>query len=170
MYLNNKSNNYEEKYKKYKNKYQKFKNQISGANCVINEYVSLPNPEEDDIISGNNLLDLCPEERITIKNKCYEVKSLYKWIITNNNNRLPGIEMKITPIEKKELIQAYKKLQTLIPSILTREKLIQIYPNLKKEKIINLYNRDYTYISLGTFVKNTFGSDNNLSNLERCVF
>jgi hypothetical protein len=38
--------------------------------------LSLPNPEEDDIISGNNLLDLCPEERITIKNKYYEIKSL----------------------------------------------------------------------------------------------
>ncbi len=25
---------------------------------------------------------------------------VYRWVITNNNDRLPGIEMIITPIEK----------------------------------------------------------------------
>ena len=50
---------------------------VNGGNCD-----PLPNPEEEDFVSRENLLDLCPEERITIQNKCYEVRSLYRWIIT----------------------------------------------------------------------------------------
>ena len=84
MYLNS---NYEKKYKKYKNKYQILKSQlggekknlltkvpsVNGGNCE-----PLPNPEEEDISTAQNLLDLCPEERITIQNKCYEVRGLYR--------------------------------------------------------------------------------------------
>ena len=82
MYLNSKS--YEKKYKKYKNKYQILKSQLGGAKGTLygGDCDPLPNPEEEDFVSKENLLDLCPEERITIQNKCYEVRSLYRWIIT----------------------------------------------------------------------------------------
>ena len=83
------------------------------------------------------MLDLCPEERITIQNKCYDVRGLYEWIITKKKNNLPGIEIIVTSEEKERLIQAYNTLPK-IPNILTRDKLIQIYPNLQQETRIYL--------------------------------
>ena len=147
MYLNSKS--YEIKYRKYKNKYKKLKSQLGG------ECTSLPNPEEEDIITKQNLLDLCPEERITMQNKCYEVNSLYKWIINEKKPFLPTTMTIISHDEKQELIEAYEK---FTQNILTRDILIQIYPNLQNEKILNLYNKNYTGISLDTFA--TKGGDN----------
>ena len=153
MYLNFK--NYEAKYKKYKTKYVLYKalqNQLSCAksNLIGGECVPLPNPEEEDIVSTENLLDLCPEERITIKNKCYEVNSLYKWIIEQNTDKLPLTQIDITRFDKQRLIKAYKKL-IFIPNILTRDKLIQMYPNLQQERIIDTHDINYTGISLDTF-------------------
>jgi hypothetical protein len=124
MYLN--SNNYEKKYKKYKKKYQILKYQI-GENILIGgskgtliggakgtliggECVSLPNPEEEDFTT-QNLLDLCPDERITIQNKCYNIKSLYEWIITRDNNSLPGTITMITVEEKQKLKREYRSLK-----------------------------------------------------------
>ena len=97
MYLNSSLKSYEKKYRKYKSKYKILKSHIGGA-CD-----PLPNPEEEDIVSRENLLDLCPEERITIQNKCYEVNGLYRWIITDNKSILPGIQTKITEEEKRRL-------------------------------------------------------------------
>jgi hypothetical protein len=150
MYLNFQS--YKKKYRKYKYKYQILKSHI-GGDCG-----PLPNPEEDDFITTNNLLDLCSDERITIQNKCYEVASLYKWIITDNHNILPSTQTAITVEEKQRLIQAYEELFK-IPNILTRGKLIQLYPNLQQETSIDLRSREYIDIALGTF--------NNLSILNR---
>ena len=125
MYLN--SEIYK-KYKKYKSKYQILKNQegfnnilsggakgtlIGGAKGTLHggDCVSLPYPEEDDIISGENLLDLCPDERITIQNKCYNIKSLYEWINTRGNNSLPGTMTMITVEEKEKLKKEYRSLK-----------------------------------------------------------
>ena len=63
MHLNSKS--YEKKYRKYKSKYKILKI-IIGGDCD-----PLPNPEEEDLATTKNLLDLCPTERITIQDKCY---------------------------------------------------------------------------------------------------
>ena len=82
MYLNSKK--YEKKYKKYKNKYQILKSNISGVLLPKVPSVNggacdpLPNPDEEDLFTRQNLLDLCPEERITIQNKCYKVSGLYR--------------------------------------------------------------------------------------------
>ena len=79
MYLNSKS--YEQKYKKYKSRYKVLKKQLSNVKGILSggECLSLPNPEEEeDLLTIQNLLDLCPGERITIQNKCYEVKGLHK--------------------------------------------------------------------------------------------
>ncbi len=56
----------------------------------------------------NNLLNLDPYERITIQNKCYEVRSLYNWIIVLNHNKLPATQTIITPAEGQRLIEAYQ--------------------------------------------------------------
>jgi Leucine-rich repeat (LRR) protein len=161
MYLNSQS--YEKKYLKYKRKYKLLKIIIGGAKGTLlngGDCDPLPNPEEEDIVSRENLLDLCPEERITIQNKCYDVKNLYKWIITNKQNTLPSTQTDITGEEKQKLIQAYvaslhkiSKIPKIpnIPNVLTREKLIQIYPNLEQETYINLKNRGYTNINIGVF-------------------
>ena len=155
MYSNSSSKSYEKKYKKYKKKYQILKI-INGGDCD-----PLPNPEEEDIVSRENLLDLCPEERITIQNKCYEVKSLHTWIIKENKEnkkKLPFTLTDITPEDKQRLIEAYDELTFVQPNILTREKLIQLYPNLQQEARLFLSNKGYTDIALGTF--------NNLPNLQ----
>ena len=103
------------------------------------------------MLTTQNLLDLCPEERITIQNKCYEVRGLYRWIITDNSI-LPGTQTEITEEEKQTLIEAYDKL-LLTPNILTRDKLIQKYPNLQQEDNIDLLFYNYTDIDLDTFTK-----------------
>ena len=84
MYSNLK--NHYQKYKKYKNRYLELKNQFTGIKDTLSggECDSLPNPEDADF-DAENLLDLCPDERITIQNKCYNIRSIYKWIITKNN-------------------------------------------------------------------------------------
>ena len=181
MYINSSLKNYEQKYKKYKKKYKILKSHISGtllnggakgtllnggAKGTLNggDCSPLPNPEEDDFSTTNSLLDLCPEERITIQNKCYEVRSLYRWIITDNKSILPGIQITITEEEKQRLIQEYDELSK-IPNILTRDKLIQIYPNLLQVTNIEIVNKYYTDIALDTFTKGTF--DINLPNLTR---
>jgi Leucine-rich repeat (LRR) protein len=148
MYLNLK--NFENKYIKYKKKYKNLKNKFNtliGGECVL-----LPNPEEYDINSGENLLDLCADERITIQNKCYDVNSLYRWIIIEKRDKIPGLETKITVQDRQRLIQAYEKLpRKLEENILTRDKLIKIYSGLETETQINLSNKKYTNIALGTF-------------------
>ena len=103
MYLNS-SLNYERKYKKYKSKYQILKNQL-GGDCD-----PLPKKEDQDIISTENLFYLKPSERITIQNKCYEVRSLYKNIFQYRNYILPLTQTQITEEEKERLIQAHLKL------------------------------------------------------------
>jgi hypothetical protein len=128
MYLNSSLKNYEKKYKKYKNKYQMLKSQLNGAllnggakgtllnggakGTLLNggDCDPLPYPEDESIINGENLLDLCPEQRITINNKCYEVNELYNWIVVLNKSKIPGIEKEITPGDRQRLIQAYNAL------------------------------------------------------------
>ena len=118
---------------------------VNGGNCD-----PLPNPEEEDLATTQNLLDLCPEERITIQNKCYEVKGLHRWIIEENKKKLPFTQTEITTEEKQILIQAYEALPKIpVSTILTRDKLIEVYPNLQHETYIRLNNRDYTDIALG---------------------
>jgi Leucine-rich repeat (LRR) protein len=151
MYLSSKS--YERKYLKYKNKYKILKSHIGGTLLNGGDCDPLPNPEEEELLTTQNLLDLCSEERITIQNKCYEVRSLYRWIITDNKSILPGIQTDITVEEKQRLIQAYEVLPK-IQNILTRDKLIKIYPNLLQISDIDLINKGYTDIALGTFGNN----------------
>ena len=152
MYLNSK--NYEIKYRKYKEKYKELKDQFGG------ECTPLPNPEKEDLLTVQNLLDLCPEERITIQNKCYEVKSLYEWIIEYNNKILPVTQTVITPEEKQELIQAFK----VLPNILTRNTLIKLYPDFQQRTVIELVSKNYTSIHLNVFNKLSHIKDIKLSN------
>jgi hypothetical protein len=81
MYLNSKS--YEKKYKKYKNKYKILKSYIGGAllnsgakgtllnggtqGTLLNggDCDPLPNPEEEELFTTQNLLDLCPDAKGT---------------------------------------------------------------------------------------------------------
>ena len=164
MYLSSSSKSYEKKYLKYKNKYKILKSQFGGAKGTLHggDCSPLPNPEEEDLVTAKNLLDLCPEERITIQNKCYEVKSLHNWIIEGNHDRLFDTQTLITPEDKQRLLEAYDELP-LLPNKLTRDKLIQIYLNLQQEIIIDLSREGYTDIAPGTFSIGTF--DDNLPNL-----
>jgi hypothetical protein len=119
MYLNSSSKNYEKKYKKYKDKYQMLKSHLNGAllyggaqGTLLNggDCYPLPNPEDDDIISAENLLNLHPDERITILNNCYDLNSLYRWIVIQNNKILPATQTEITYGDRQRLIQAYNAL------------------------------------------------------------
>ena len=144
MYLNSSSNSYETKYRKYKNKYKSLKSQLGG------ECEPLPNFGDEDIITTQNLLNLSPRERITIQNNCYVVDSLHEWIFENGSNILPATQTSITDEEKQRLSDAYGALHSLraLPSqplvdltVVTREKLIQLYPGLEYETSINLSGR-----------------------------
>jgi hypothetical protein len=159
MYYNSK--NYEQKYKKYKNKYLELKNQFTRDKYTLNggECDSLPNTAEEDFVSRENLLDLCPDERITIQNKCYEVRSLYRWIITKNNNILPGTQTRINELEKERLKQMYKILTRPPPrnylSFLSYDQL-PVYVRVHNNDLLNnnhMYKRNineiYKLIGLG---------------------
>ena len=179
MYLNSSLTNYEKKYKKYKIKYQVLKSQLSGAKGTLlppftkvplakvpsvngGNCEPLPNPEEEDDFSTNNLLDLCPDERITIQNKCYKVSALYTWIITDNNNILPSTQTVITSADKQRLIQAYEELpKVFVPNILTRQKLIELFPSFLYNTMFDLSTRGFTGITIDTFTRGAL--DNNLS-------
>ena len=73
MYSNSKS--YEKKYREYKNKYQILKSHIGGAKGTLHggakgtlhggDCDPLPNPEEEDLATTQNLLDLCPDAKGT---------------------------------------------------------------------------------------------------------
>ena len=78
-------------------------------------------------------------ERITIQNKCYEINSLYRWIITRNNEILPGSMKSITYEEKKRLIQAYEELQIHDFKMFINKNTIKT-KNLKKS--LNVYTFD----------------------------
>ncbi len=77
------SNIFKIKYEKYKSKYLSLKKQLGG------ECNPMPDIEEQNFNTFEKLSDLQPKERITIRGKCYNVRSLYKWIITDNNVVLP---------------------------------------------------------------------------------
>jgi Leucine-rich repeat (LRR) protein len=123
----------------------------------------------------NLLVPLAPfGERITIQNKCFDVKTLYRWIITDNKSILPGIETEITLTDKQRLIQAYEELPKIL-NILTRDKLIQIYPNLLQETEIDLRSKGYTDIALGTFndlpnLRILLLQNNDIKKLLPCIF
>ena len=106
-----------------------------------------PLPDDEDIITTENLFNLDPIERIFIKNKCYALKSLYKWIIEYNNNVLPGIQKVISPEERERLIHEYQ----VLLKMLTRDKLIHLCPNFRRESYFNLSNKGFTSIARGIF-------------------
>ena len=99
MYLNYK--NYEKKYIKYKNKYKILKSNISRTRCTLlnggtqstllnggtqstllpkvpsvngGACDPLPNPDEEDLFTTQNLLDLCPDGKGTFWRKNYNTK------------------------------------------------------------------------------------------------
>jgi hypothetical protein len=69
MYLNSK--NYKQKYKKYKNKYQELQNYVDTLlpqkipSLIGGDCYPLPNPEKEDMITTQSLLDLCPDAKGT---------------------------------------------------------------------------------------------------------
>ena len=103
MYLNSKS--FEKKYLKYKNKYSTLKKQLGG------ECNPIPDLEDVDVVTQENLLSYHPDERITIQGKCYNVKGLYEWIIgQKKNNSIPDTRKQITHVERQQLIDAYQRI------------------------------------------------------------
>ena len=142
MYLN--SENYKQKYKKYKDKYifyKQLKNKVNDNFNILSggECDSLPNPEDEDFYAYN-LLDLCSDERITIQNKCYNIRGIYEWIITRNNPLLPGSITKITEAEKIRLKKMYKILTRPPPaaylSFLSYDKL-PVYIRVDNNDLLN---------------------------------
>jgi hypothetical protein len=175
MYLNSSLSSYEEKYLKYKKKYQILKNQLDGTKGTLlngGDCNPLPGPEDYDIITGDDLFNYHPDERITIQRYCYLVRSLYEWIIVRNHNILPSSQTIITPEERQRLIEAYNLLYQPQPpppppppqNILTRDVLIQLYPNLEQETWLDLSCRQYTAIDPNTFVNLPYLVYLNLSN------
>ena len=68
-------------------------------------------PAEDyaDSIQLSNLLDLTPEQRITINNTCYNINDIYQWVITQNHNTVPK-RIPISENDKTRIRKAYNAL------------------------------------------------------------
>ena len=106
------------------------KRQPKGGKCDTE-----PDENYEDPIHLSNLLDLEEEERITINGYCYNIYSIYKWLIQLNNeldpNRIP-----VSSEDRKRLIKEYEII-----------KILQIPPderitiNDRCFKIDNIYNR-----------------------------
>jgi hypothetical protein len=110
-----------------------------------------PNQGDTDPLTGENLYNLHPSERISMYDKCYAVKSLYKWIIIKNNNQLPGIRKTITQEQKQRLIALYQKLNDCNPlpkpedtDPITGENLLNLNPHER----ISIHDRCYAVKSL----------------------
>jgi Leucine-rich repeat (LRR) protein len=170
-------NSYEKKYKKYKNKYQILKSKSGDIKCPLlngGDCTPLPNPDEDDLLTAQNLLDLCPEERITIQNKCYDVKGLYRWIVIDNKVTLPLTQTLITYEEKNRLKQAYK-VSIRTSNTLTRYELNKIYPNLQHVTYIDLIDRGFINLMPDSFtnllsLRVIYLNDNMISELPPNIF
>ena len=63
---------------------------MRGGECMdASGNPQLPTEDYSDPIQLSNLLDLDPEQRITINKTCYNIDDIYQWIITQNNNLDP---------------------------------------------------------------------------------
>ena len=76
-----------QKYLKYKNKYLVLKNQLGG------ECNPKPTKDYEDLFRFSNLLDLPPDNRITVNTPCYNIRDIYKYVIEEGKlddpNRAP---------------------------------------------------------------------------------
>jgi hypothetical protein len=130
---------------------------LNGGECVI-----LPNPEDEDF-NAENLLDLCPNERITIQNKCYNIRGLYKWIIKKKNNLLPSTQTNITFEEKQRLRQAYIALSAL-PVPLTPA----LYPYLTYSQLPIYVTLNKSHLQKNKYeeeIKNNYSDDDYASSI-----
>ena len=147
MYLNSSSKSYEKKYLKYKNKYLTLKKQLGGAKGTLSggECNLLPSEEDYDAMTGENLFDLHPYERITIQNKCYDIVGLHGWIVVLDHDRLPDTNILINFEDRQRLIQAYEILRQEherlrdVEDVITGQNLFDLNPYER----ITIQNRCY---------------------------
>ena len=72
-------------------------NFIKGGEC------EMPISKTDiDPISHNNLVDLVPDQRMSINKNCFDVRELYKWINVKNTNPITNLPFTTVEIEKIE--------------------------------------------------------------------
>jgi hypothetical protein len=114
-----------------------------------------PLPDDEDVFTGEYLLNLRPSERILIQNRCYAVRGLYEWIINRNYDRLPDTQTLITPVERQSLIEAYQRLNDCNPlpddeDVITTENLFNLHPSER----ISIQNRCYAVRSLYEWIIN----------------
>ena len=64
---------------------------MRGGECMDSSgNPQLPTEDYSDPIQLSNLLDLTPNQRITINGTCYNIDNIYQWIITQNHNLDPN--------------------------------------------------------------------------------
>jgi hypothetical protein len=80
---------YQQKYIEYKNKYLNLKKQIGGE-CNTEQQLN-----DVNLITFDDLRDVGPNERISIKGKCYNIVSLLGWLSMNTNKIIPHLNISI---------------------------------------------------------------------------
>ena len=68
-----------------------------------------PTEDYSDPIQLSNLLDLSPNQRITINGDCYNINDIYQWVITQNHNTDPK-RILVSENDKRRIRNAYNVL------------------------------------------------------------
>jgi len=124
---------------KFKKSFRKLNNQFAGE-CVYQQRIQ-------------SFDYLPPEEKISIRNQCFQIEKLYEWVFTKGNQNLPypNSEIELTQTDKDILQNSYNLLlgmRGLLPqNIINKEKIIYLinkYPELLTRMLLNQYSHMYT--------------------------
>ena len=119
---------YKAKYLKYKQKYLTLQSDLKGGECNPE-----PNAGDEDMISFEELINLQPNQRITVNGDCFDLNAIYQWVIIQNKN----VDPKRRPIDratKERINNAYLQLQPVQPG----QALIEAVTNGNLEQVIVL--------------------------------
>ena len=89
---------------------------MRGGECMdASGNPQLPAKGEQVPISLDNLLDLTPDQRITLGMHCYNINSLYEHVITRGNNFNPMTRQPVSQEDKTRIRNAYNAYNALHP-------------------------------------------------------
>jgi hypothetical protein len=108
--------------------------------------------ECDYKLRPDSLIDIPPEDKIEIRNKCYQLSNLYDWIITQGKQYLPEDEIKHD--EKENIRKSYElamEIKRIVPKTIidNRDLIIQFISEnseILEKMLIQQYSHIHSYI------------------------
>ena len=131
--------------KSKKGNYLRNKNKFSKSSRKLNKQIG---GECEYELRTHDLSHIPPEDKIKIRNKCYQLSKLYDWIITRGNQYLPEDEIKQD--EKENIRKSYElaiEMNRIVPpSVLDRNQMVQTI-DTHGEILEKMLLQQYTHIN-----------------------